>query len=378
MENNEFKDEQQEIYESFICCVCLDLLYKPIVLACGHVSCFWCVHKSMNDSSESHCPTCRHTYYHFPTICQLLHFLLLKTYPAAYKRRENQTLEEEEEEDCFSPQFICDRPENSPTSTTINQTSNSCSTESLESMEQSRSANHNGDEGIISVEGKKLPQNEHNQQPKILVADLTCPMCKQMLIHPVGLNCGHVYCETCITDLPHEVLICQVCQSPHPGGFPKVCLALDQFLEEQFPEEYTLRRDAIQPSQIKVQPETTSSCSLSKDNGEIIALGSNPELLVHEGAGCDFCGMYPIIGDRYKCVDCKEIIGFDLCGDCYKNRAKRPGRFNQKHTPDHKLELVLADDTDFSDLELVQDEDDTDSSDLIVIQYDTDSSTDEE
>ncbi|PNX91556.1 E3 ubiquitin-protein ligase prt1-like protein [Trifolium pratense] len=88
--------------------------------------------------------------------------------------------------------------------------------------------------------------------------------------------------------------------------------------------------------------------------------------------------MYPIIGDRYKCVDCKEIIGFDLCGDCYKNRAKRPGRFNQKHTPDHKLELVLADDTDFSDLELVQDEDDTDSSDLIVIQYDTDSSTDEE
>lgn len=389
MESNELKDEQQEIYESFICCVCLDLLYKPIVLSCGHVSCFWCVHKSMNSSSESHCPICRHSYYHFPTICQMLHFLLLKTYPAAYKRREKQTLEEEEKEDCFSPQFICDHPENSPTSTTINQTSNSCSTESFESIEQAGSSNHNGDEGIISeysserkpqiigtpsVDGKRLPQNEHNQKPKILVADLMCPMCKQMLIHPVGLNCGHVYCETCITDLPHEVLICQVCQSPHPGGFPKVCLALDQFLEEQFPEEYTQRRDAIQLSQIKVHPETASSCSLSKDDGEKIALGSNPRLLVHTGAGCDFCGMYPIIGDRYRCVDCTEIIGFDLCGDCYKNRSKRPGRFNQKHTPDHKLELVQYH-VHYQRMLISRGQD---SSDFIVIQGETDSSTDGE
>jgi hypothetical protein len=77
-------------------------------------------------------------------------------------------------------------------------------------MEQSGSSNHNGDEGIISeysserkpqiigtpsVDGKRLPQNEHNQKPKILVADLMCPMCKQMLIHPVGLNCGHGSCS---------------------------------------------------------------------------------------------------------------------------------------------------------------------------------------
>lgn len=69
-----------------------------------------------------------------------------------------------------------------------------------------------------------------------------------------------VYCQTCITDLSLEMLRCKVCQSPHPRGFPKVCLALDQFLEKQFLEEYTQRRDAIQLGQIKVQPETTSSC----------------------------------------------------------------------------------------------------------------------
>lgn len=118
------------IVESFLMCLfvfwCRDLLYKPIVLgkmlllqvcliksvffwkmllfnwflifsfvaACGHISCFWCVHYSMDGTHESHCPICRNPYSHFPTICQMLHFMLLKMYPVAYKRREKQTLGE--------------------------------------------------------------------------------------------------------------------------------------------------------------------------------------------------------------------------------------------------------------------------------------------
>lgn len=50
--------------------------------------------------------------------------------------------------------------------------------------------------------------------------------------------------------------------------------------------------------------------------------------------------MYPIIGKRYRCMDCKEAIGFDLCGDCYSTPSKLPGRFNQQHTPEHRFELV--------------------------------------
>jgi len=50
--------------------------------------------------------------------------------------------------------------------------------------------------------------------------------------------------------------------------------------------------------------------------------------------------MFPIVGDRYKCQDCMERMGFDLCGDCYNTRSKRPGRFNQQHTPDHRFQLV--------------------------------------
>ncbi|KAG1361856.1 putative E3 ubiquitin-protein ligase PRT1 [Cocos nucifera] len=49
--------------------------------------------------------------------------------------------------------------------------------------------------------------------------------------------------------------------------------------------------------------------------------------------------MYPMIGKRYRCKDCKEAIGFDLCEACYNTSSKLPGRFNQQHTPDHKFEL---------------------------------------
>ena len=33
--------------------------------------------------------------------------------------------------------------------------------------------------------------------------------------------------------------------------------------------------------------------------------------------GCDACGLYPIVGDRWRCRDCPERIGFDLCGACH-------------------------------------------------------------
>ncbi|XP_027360450.1 E3 ubiquitin-protein ligase PRT1-like isoform X2 [Abrus precatorius] len=292
MENNALKDENehQEIFEPFVCCVCLDLLHKPIVLSCGHISCFWCVHKSMSGLHESHCPICRHPYYHFPTICQMLHYLLLKIYPDAYRRREKEMLEKEEDMGCFSPQFdactcgsqvVSDHPGISPSCNIKNSVSNSCSIESFGSMEQSGSATHKGDEDsqgttiysehssdrtpeVIGTpdDEKKLRNNDHNQQ-EILIADVMCTMCKQLLFHPVVLNCGHVYCETCIINVAEEMLRCHVCQSPHPRGLPRVCLTLDHFLAERFPNEYAQRRDAIQLAQIKVKPETTSSIFLN-------------------------------------------------------------------------------------------------------------------
>lgn len=319
----------------------------------------------MNCLRESQCPICRHQYYHFPTVCQMLHFLLLKVYPVAYTRRINQTLEEEKKSGFYSPEFDPDTCESqakfghsgSPSSSSITHLVPSlCNVGTSEGMEQSKSTNHEGDDGTIHskrssigeaeiigtpIKGQKSSQDELCPPQKLSVADVMCIMCKQLLCQPVVLNCGHVYCETCVIKLADEMLRCQVCQSPHPRGFPKVCLEFDQFLEEQFPEEYKWRRDAIELRQIKVKPETPSSCSSNNHNkGEKIEFWSDPESKVHIGVGCDFCGMYPIIGDRYKCEDCKEKMGFDLCGDCYDTRSKLPGRFNQQHTSEHRFKLV--------------------------------------
>ncbi|XP_019461902.1 PREDICTED: E3 ubiquitin-protein ligase PRT1-like [Lupinus angustifolius] len=373
MEKNSLQDlnfvdnnDHEEIPECFVCCVCLDLLYKPIVLACGHMCCFWCVHKSMSCLRESQCPFCRNQYYHFPTICQMLHFMLLKIYPVAYKGREIQTLEEEKKTGFYSPQFDADTGRSqtkfghsgSPSSSSsINLVSNTCNGGTSECIERLQSAAQEGDEGTIvfehssygapigigtpSAEGKLLSENELLPQQKISVEDVMCTMCKQLLFHPVVLNCGHVYCETCVVNLADEDLRCQVCQLPHPKGLPKVCLGFDQFLEETFPEDYARRRVAVQLSKTKAQPVTSSNCSSDNGNkGENIDWWSDPDSKVHIGVGCDFCGMFPIIGDRYKCSDCKEKMGFDLCSDCYNTRSKLPGRFNQQHTSEHKFKLV--------------------------------------
>ncbi|CAL4886648.1 unnamed protein product [Urochloa decumbens] len=189
----------------FMCCVCLDLLYKPVVISCGHMSCFWCVQQAMHIFQESHCAVCRQPYKHFPSICQLMHHLLLKLEPAEYKRREKEILD------------------------------------------------------------------------------------------------------------------------------------LDHFLEEYFPAEYESRGQKVQSKKGQFNREGSSS-GTSSAKGSSRAQHADA-LDIHISIGCDSCGVYPIRGERYKCKDCTELIGFDLCGTCYRSSSKLPGRFNQQHTPDHRMEL---------------------------------------
>ncbi|KAL0459304.1 UNVERIFIED_CONTAM: E3 ubiquitin-protein ligase PRT1 [Sesamum latifolium] len=185
------------------------------------------------------------------------------------------------------------------------------------------------------------------------VDDVLCDSCNHMLFRPIVLNCGHAFCICCIVPQTSEMLKCQVCQSPHPGDIPKVCLEFDHFLEEQFPKEYGLRREALQMKmkheQFLSEPPTTCSSEAGKESfhfsfssGEDPLPWWNASSKVHIGVGCDACGMYPIIGDRYRCKDCVEQIGYDLCKDCYTTRSKLPGRFNQQHTSEHKFEIVKS------------------------------------
>ncbi|KAL4360479.1 hypothetical protein GQ457_04G026530 [Hibiscus cannabinus] len=332
--------DAEEISDDFLCCVCLDLLYKPIVLQCGHISCFWCVYRSMNSRNESHCPVCRNPYSHFPGICQMLHFLLLKLYPITYRNRETWILEEEKQKACFSPEFSGHAGE-SEADGEINHLGSMLRSSNLSDSSSTSKEELNKPDGPI----ESHVSGEENDQ--ISVADVLCTACKQLLFHPIVLNCGHVYCQTCISIPADEMLRCQVCQCLHPRGSPKICLTLDHFLVAKFPNEYALRKDDIQLRQASSEHKKPSTCSTEageRDFSHIqLPSGVEPRSYTHVGVGCDACGMSPIVGDRYRCKDCTEKMGFDLCGGCYKTRPKLPGRFNQRHTPDHKFELTRRD-----------------------------------
>lgn len=324
-------NESEQISDHFICAVCLDLLFKPIVLVCGHVTCFWCCHRSMDARGESHCPLCRHTYRHFPAICQMLHILLKKMYPVSYGRRKRQTLEDEEQNlFAFSPDV-----DHLVTGEELNHPSIGDQPSNF-SCEDNLSINPSPSE-----EKKSNDESSAENCKQVTVADVLCTACKQLLFRPVVLNCGHVYCEACITVPEDGVIKCQVCQGRHPSGVPSICKELDYFLEEQFSSEYALRR-SMQPYREQFQnrnPFKGSKFSYPTEENFLqwwTIHGSK----FHPGVGCDMCGMCPIIGDRYRCKDCKEKSGYDLCGDCHKSGSKLGGRFNQKHTPEHRLELV--------------------------------------
>ncbi|KAK1284043.1 E3 ubiquitin-protein ligase PRT1 [Acorus calamus] len=186
-------------------------------------------------------------------------------------------------------------------------------------------------------------------KPVVLEEETKNECFSPQLVDGLMIKTGHelaVYCEDCVHTLVSGALRCQVCQSCHPGGFPKVCLVLDNFLEEHFPEEYARRKDAVQLQQQHACHAGTSTCE-SKNEGStksaqmdgLLQTNGILKFPAHIGVGCDSCGVMPMTGKRYRCIDCVESIGFDLCGDCYESHSKLPGRFNQQHTPDHRFEL---------------------------------------
>jgi hypothetical protein len=59
---------------------------------------------------------------------------------------------------------------------------------------------------------------------------------------------------------------------------------------------------------------------------------------IHPSIGCDGCGMMPILGRRFHCLDCPESCGYDLCQTCHDRGNSLPGRFNQRHGPRHRME----------------------------------------
>ncbi|XP_022848728.1 E3 ubiquitin-protein ligase PRT1-like [Olea europaea var. sylvestris] len=320
-----FRDEVFVSYSSH-----LDLLYKPVVLACGHISRFWCVSKSMSGLHQSHCPICRNKYYHFPSICPTLHLFLPKMFPIAYKRRKNQTLG-------LSFSFLdfvglVELSDKVCSGSILQLYSDKSNLQTFTEDDRKVSISSMDDKNLNSKYG------DGNCEP-VSVNDVLCSSCNSVLFQPIVLNC----IASSSKQMRHSK--CQVCRCPHPGKIPGVCLEFDHFLEEQFPKEYALRRIYkgkksfysyfVEKFLIPVVYEP-AGCKLAHSTSSLEhplpwwKPGSN----IHFGFGCDSCGMYPIIGDRYRRKECVEEIRYDLCEDCYMTHSKILGRFNQKHTPE--------------------------------------------
>ncbi|GJT39738.1 hypothetical protein Tco_0939603 [Tanacetum coccineum] len=272
-------DEVEEYSDDFTCCVCLDIIYKPVVLAMD----FW---------QESRCPVCRYSYHHFPSICWLLHSVLLKLYPKVYQTRESQVTAEIGK----VPGGTSHRSRKLLGRFTLSEKTLAYGQEHGKDCAVSESLEPPPDN--ICTKNKEVNENcssgsDHKEDcyKQVNITDLLCAICKELLCRPVVLNCGH----------GHEIMSRpRVCQSSHPKGFPKVCLVLEGFLEQHVSEEYAARRQAI--DKLKTREQGTSSAGSTK---------------VQQGGQCS---SVPMID--YLCPDVKAHFGVGFTVFCWQCARK--------------------------------------------------------
>jgi hypothetical protein len=297
----------------FNCPICLELVYKPVVKECGHLFCFWCVYKSMNRTTVSHCPLCQKPYVHLPRICDQLHRLLQRIEPEEYARRSSEVAQEEGEE------------------------------EEEEEEEEDHITSRSTSSELL----------------------LQCKACSEVVYKPIVLNCGHLFCKTCVSPQAEasSKIKCPTCGAHHPGLFPQTCLELHHYLlETHCAGEYTKRaanklllkqKQRSGYAEVEEGSHEEESAHVQQQQNLLLRLQQWGESeadhlmlhnTIHRGVGCDGCGMMPILGKRFSCSDCDDResnIGYDLCGschdDCHQGINFPAGRFNQKHSPQHRM-----------------------------------------
>ncbi|KAL3680176.1 hypothetical protein R1sor_023132 [Riccia sorocarpa] len=368
VKNDAAEEFSNDVTDVFTCQICLELVHKPVVNACGHMFCFLCVHLTMNHGwewavhgSESSCPLCRRQYMHFPRVCEQLHFFLLHAFPDAYRRRCKEAHVEEIRSKFVSPQFD-DGLQLDLTEAIVGESSHSdldsgkqAAKEAVETIsgegsplvadtrvdpQRTNSSSSREQEDGYDLEGRSANCKDENEVSSsstgVATSDLKCSVCNDLLCRPVVLNCGHVFCEECITsrdDAEESALRCSTCSSIHPGQSPSLFLELHDYLDKTFPSEYARRqREMAERNNKSCVPKKSEQLSNKPGDEE-----KSSFRIVHLGVGCDGCGMFPMIGRGFHCMGCERVPGYDLCLSCYESQTTPAGRFNQKHTREHRM-----------------------------------------
>eukprot|EP00192_Tetraselmis_astigmatica_P003910 CAMPEP_0117688338 /NCGR_PEP_ID=MMETSP0804-20121206/23760_1 /TAXON_ID=1074897 /ORGANISM="Tetraselmis astigmatica, Strain CCMP880" /LENGTH=477 /DNA_ID=CAMNT_0005500751 /DNA_START=86 /DNA_END=1519 /DNA_ORIENTATION=+ len=278
----------------------------------------------MSMFETSKCPTCRSSYSYFPRVCEGLHEYISESFPEEAAARARMAAEEEES-----------RYANSPDPKT----------------------------GAV---GSSAAASKPKQRKQYLMEHFICahPGCRMLLCRPTVLTCGHMIClDSCAhDDSCKPIANCPAC-GERASETPKTCHLVHELLQQELPEEQVERSAAIhqitENRKSAVKQQTPSSSLNALDRNSILESLRNSEGVtagglrlidamsthfVHHGVGCDQCGQFPIVGDRFRCIDCCEVehMGFDLCGHCMADVDPESvhGRFNQSHTPNHRMEKV--------------------------------------
>lgn len=287
------------------CPICLELLYKPAIANCGHAFCYWCLNKSMDMLGASSCPLCRGSFQHLPAPCVALSQHVKATFAEEYAAREAEVL-------------ILERDEYNATSPPL---------------------------------------------PDIAGAspDFTCAQCGMLHARVRATVCGHLLCKACSDVLltPSAIAAnarCPKCASrlvsrPRLCGLVATLFGADSS-EAASASSAASASEGAGASAAPVERATveggvlaaaTATATTAQGAAETVADEAEStaavESFVHYGCGCDGCGSCPIVGRAYRCRDCPEAIGFDLCGACYDVRdSLTAGRFGQAHTAAHRFE----------------------------------------
>ena len=89
-------DNAKENIKEFECPICLELILGAAILPCGHLSCIYCCHCSMN-LENSHCFLCKKQYHALPGLSTQLSLLILSTFREQFDERLERERESSEE-----------------------------------------------------------------------------------------------------------------------------------------------------------------------------------------------------------------------------------------------------------------------------------------
>eukprot|EP00002_Diphylleia_rotans_P037751 TRINITY_DN8473_c0_g1_i1.p1 TRINITY_DN8473_c0_g1~~TRINITY_DN8473_c0_g1_i1.p1 ORF type:complete len:335 (-),score=59.51 TRINITY_DN8473_c0_g1_i1:86-1090(-) len=292
---------------SLECAICLDLLHKPAFSPCGHAFCFWCLNSSMN-LFVSTCPLCMSKYAYLPNVCESIHSIVQILFPETYAERD-ANMKRDHEQHAQSP----------------------------------------------SVTRTLDPSMSDKEKIRQL---LSCCSCHEIAKRPMVMNCGAVVCSNCfkISQRKGPKLKCprQDCITPLPESTEiQPSAVVKELIRCAFPtvdhesDEGPSGIDIGQEERVGSVDEDPTQPKTEEEKAQDEPHGPIPRPQIHLGVGCDGCGMFPIKGKRYQCLDCPESVGFDLCGRCYdkhkETRGHLAGRFNQNHRLDHRMKLMNPD-----------------------------------